>query len=759
MPRKGWAKAHAYFCSRFSVNVSVEEFTRRAKKAVVSDTGRPCTVRQFQDRATKRVKTVTELLEESSLADARLYAKMLEKIQIHIRTASKTSVEAAERTRKVPSSRVDTNVLTALNRAVGQHVKENPPSTMEHIARILQAVQAVYQAETERAPRASPWAANITAKITRQREARDVLMKAQRGEELEDDERRTARKAMREQGLALSKPHDVGEAVATLDNLIRAHEKRLEMNVKRKEFHKQNMQFELNRKRFYRGLSGDQGMTHTVPAEEVKAFWSTMWNKPETETESTGLNRWLLSFDAGPEAPAVFPTRAEFGELVAWLKPWVGAGVDGVFNYFIQRISSLHDSLYEVIRGVCLEGTKPQEWFYKGLTYLMPKGEAKRGSDFRPITCMSCLYKLTTKCVTEVVRIEVERRGLIAENQLGTVRGVQGSKEQALLNIAANKAHGNKLLELWVDVKKAFDSVNHSYLLACIKRLSLPVWVQAFLETTIASWTLQVRSNFEVILEKQVERGILQGDTLSPLLFALCMDPLSRSLNGAFPMIAIDSGEGRTHSINHLLFMDDLKLFATSEDNLAKLADEMRAFFQAIGLEMNREKSATNSAVCEGFAELLEGAAGYKYLGIIEDKTGVPKRECFEKVRAELLARVERLCKTRLNARHLFHAINEHALSLTNYYVGVLRLEPRDFEELDHAVRQCLSRHGLHAQPACKERLYLPRAQLGRGLHCLAFRSELMLTQLSSTLQASFEASTRRAAIWTSRPKPRPICP
>ncbi|KAI4292116.1 hypothetical protein PAPHI01_1390 [Pancytospora philotis] len=60
-----------------------------------------------------------------------------------------------------------------------------------------------------------------------------------------------------------------------------------------------------------------------------------MWNKPETETESTGLNRWLLSYGAGPDAPAVFPTRAELGELVAWLEPWVGAGVDGVFNYFI----------------------------------------------------------------------------------------------------------------------------------------------------------------------------------------------------------------------------------------------------------------------------------------------------------------------------------------------------------------------------------------------------------------------------------------
>ncbi|KAK1347688.1 hypothetical protein LUQ84_002951 [Hamiltosporidium tvaerminnensis] len=68
---------------------------------------------------------------------------------------------------------------------------------------------------------------------------------------------------------------------------------------------------------------------------------------------------------------------------------------------------------------------------------------------------MSNLYKLTTKCVTKVVQIEVERRGLLAVNQLGAVRGVQGAKEQALLNIALNKEYGNNLKATWIDVKKA----------------------------------------------------------------------------------------------------------------------------------------------------------------------------------------------------------------------------------------------------------------------------------------------------------------
>ncbi|KAI4292743.1 hypothetical protein PAPHI01_2017 [Pancytospora philotis] len=155
-----------------------------------------------------------------------------------------------------------------------------------------------------------------------------------------------------------------------------------------------------------------------------------------------------------------------------------------------------------------------------------------------------------TKCVTEVLRLEVERRGLITENRLGAVRGVQGSKVQAMLNVAVNKAHGNALKVLWVDVKKAFDSVEHRYLLECIRHISLPTWVQSFLKTIIGRRSLKIRSNREVILEKRVERGILQGDTLSPLLSALCLDPLSRALNAKHPKPEVDAGTGHTDSVN-----------------------------------------------------------------------------------------------------------------------------------------------------------------------------------------------------------------
>ncbi|TBU11007.1 hypothetical protein CWI38_1433p0030, partial [Hamiltosporidium tvaerminnensis] len=114
---------------------------------------------------------------------------------------------------------------------------------------------------------------------------------------------------------------------------------------------------------------------------------------------------------------------------------------------------------------------------------------------------------------------------------------------------------------------------------------------------------------------------------------------------------------------------------------------------------------------------------------------------------SKLISRVKRLCHTILNAKKLFSAINRHAISLINYHIGVLRLEPADFSKLDDAVRAVLVKNKIHLRPGCKERLYLPRTELGRGLHSVELRSEHMLLQLLDCLEKSKEISTRRAAI------------
>ncbi|GIX61145.1 reverse-transcriptase domain containing protein,putative [Babesia caballi] len=361
---------------------------------------------------------------------------------------------------------------------------------------------------------------------------------------------------------------------------------------------------------------------------------------------------------------------------------------------------------------------------------------------------MSNLYKITTKCVTEALQREIKIRGLLTENQMGTMRKVQGAKEHALANIAINAAHNCRLYSTWIDITKAFDSVDHVVLEHVIRRLKLPNWMTNFILDTIKRWTIDIRWHKECIIEgKKIERGILQGDSLSPLLFVLCMDPLSRRLRQLYPSVQIRTSDSREFGTNHLLYIDDLKLLAKDEDVMQKMTKETEEYLTHIGLIINRDKSATNSSRCADTARLLEGPETYKYLGITETRYSSVSRGMYSRTHEEIKKRVNMLLDTDLSAKNLFRALNQYALTVPNYYIGVVPLEPYQFARLDRMVRTQLYEKGAHKHCANISRLYLPRKELGRGLHNLEFRAEMMLLNLWLTLSADENKSTRRAAI------------
>ena len=687
--------------------------------------------------------TVDALFEENTLLEAKLFTDTMKVFSEQLAAIREREVDKVGRTRKVFSESLDLRLLGVINRAVEQQIRVDPPKDMTAIARLLQAAQQTYQVATERPKVQSSWRSSIEAKISKLEASTQLLQRARAHKLRSEQEETVALRRMGELGLVLSKRRDLDEAIHRLEEAACVYRKKLEVSDRRRAAREQNRSFELYRSSFYRELEAGEECRHSVPAQSIREFWGSMW---EPRAEDTSFEKYLRAFHPGDEPQNIFPSFKEFQDIIGWLPNWKAPGPDGIFNFWIKKLTSLHQVLYDVVGTICADGSAQDSWFYKGTTYLIPKGEARCGADFRPITCMSNLYKLTTKCVARSMQQIVERRGLLSGNQMGCVRFVEAAKEQVLVDKLLAAAHGHSLSISWVDVKKAYDSIDHAYLLRCIENLCLPPWILDFLRTTISHWQVEIRCGSEILLEKYIRRGILQGDSLSPLLFVLCLDPLSRMLTADFPQLTIQTDAGAFCS-NHLLFVDDLKLLATDDANATAMLDATDVFFKAVGLEMNRSKSATNVPECGERAKLLDGVEGYKYLGIVQDSCGRLTGETFARVRGELLRRVEKLCESKLSGRNLIQAINEYAISLINYYVGIIDLEPVAFIDLDQAVRQVLIKHHLHLQPASKDRLYLPRSELGRGLHSMEHRSECILAQLYLKMHMQRHSCTRRAAI------------
>ncbi|GBE60486.1 reverse transcriptase homolog [Babesia ovata] len=184
---------------------------------------------------------------------------------------------------------------------------------------------------------------------------------------------------------------------------------------------------------------------------------------------------------------------------------WKSPGVDGIYTYYIKWLKSLHRVTYRLVEEACSYGKPQDDWFYCGITHLQPKGNKPvSASQYRQITCVSNLYKLTIRCATEALKREVEGRGLRSENQMGTRSNVQGAKEHALSNIALNEKHNGQLRAVWIDVMKAYDSIDHDYLAQVIENLHLPGWLSLFIKQTVKKWNIEIRWHNNTLMHKKV---------------------------------------------------------------------------------------------------------------------------------------------------------------------------------------------------------------------------------------------------------------
>ncbi|XP_074320955.1 uncharacterized protein LOC141657573 [Silene latifolia] len=122
------------------------------------------------------------------------------------------------------------------------------------------------------------------------------------------------------------------------------------------------------------------------------------------------------------------------------------------------------------------------------------------------------------------------------------------------------------------------------------------------------------------------KRGLRQGDPLSPLLFTLCMEYLSRILN-----VMAGQEDFRFHPLcrpmrlNHLLFADDLLLFSKGDTaSIMWLLRAFSTFSNASGLCLNREKSdiyfnEVSGGVMDEIMQVSgfrKGTLAFKYLGV-----------------------------------------------------------------------------------------------------------------------------------------------
>ena len=148
-----------------------------------------------------------------------------------------------------------------------------------------------------------------------------------------------------------------------------------------------------------------------------------------------------------------------------------------------------------------------------------------------------------------------------------------------------------------------------------------------FLKNTMPNWKTILTSSGTRLAEVNISRGIFQGNSLSPLLFIISMIPMTRVLERMEVGYQLNKEGSR---INHLMFMDDIKLFGRGTKEIDTMVQTVRIVSGDIRMEFGTEKCtlvniqrgkvtrAERIQLPDGNSIKDIDETGYKYLGIIE---------------------------------------------------------------------------------------------------------------------------------------------
>ena len=302
-------------------------------------------------------------------------------------------------------------------------------------------------------------------------------------------------------------------------------------------------------------------------------------------------------------------------------------GPDGYSAEFFTTLwSVIGPEVTEAIMEFFRTGKLLKQWNSANLVLIPKKPNVSLPSDFRPISCLNTVYKVISKLLA--TRLKEVLPLMISKSQSAFLPGRLLAENVLLATDLVNEYNSQSLSPrgmLKVDLRKAFDNVRWDFILVSLRALAIPECYIALIQECLSTASFSVLVNGVSGGFFKSTKGIRQGDPLSPYLFVLAMECLSRLLLSRYEAGTIGY-HPRTEElkISHLMFADDVMVFFDGKSNsLHGIAECLDDFASWSGLRMNNNKtelfisgvdqSETAAITSYGFPY---GTLSIRYLGL-----------------------------------------------------------------------------------------------------------------------------------------------
>ena len=283
---------------------------------------------------------------------------------------------------------------------------------------------------------------------------------------------------------------------------------------------------------------------------------------------------------AGPiQGPPLEITQEMVLSAIKKMKSGKSAGPSGIVPEMLKISSeSVVPKLTSLINMIIHEGKVPEEWnesfiisLYKG------KGDSLESGNY----CGLKLLEVLLKVLERILETRIREQTSIDEMQFGFMPGRGTTDAIFILRQLQEKYLGKRkdIFFAFVDLEKAFDRVPRKVLWWAMRSLGVPEWVVQTVQAMYIGPGSRVRINGLFSEEFSVNVGVHQGSVLSPLLFIIVMEALSREFRTGCPW--------------ELLYADDLVIIAETKDELFLKFAQWKQGIEAFVLTLTKPRLCT----------------------------------------------------------------------------------------------------------------------------------------------------------------------
>ena len=495
----------------------------------------------------------------------------------------------------------------------------------------------------------------------------------------------------------------------------------------------------------HHGMRSSNGIVTEDPSEirqHVHSFYKDLYSHvPTSQTAQNYLLKNIPTLDPADSETCDLPISIEeLDQAVKQLNKNKTPGLDGLTSeFYLCFWPMLKNDLFQVLQKSIQHQSLPTSCRRAVITLLPKQGDLQEISNWRPVSLLNTDYKILAKALANRLKnvigdvVHLDQCYAVPERSIyDNINVIRDSIMYA--------NHSDLPLALcYLDQKKAFDSIDHDYLLKTLQTMGFGehfVSLIRLLYTDVQS-TVKVQSTLTAPLP--FERGIRQGCPLSGLLYSIAIEPLLHTIRRNLQNYGM-SLPGSDRILTVSAYADDVTVFVSSNKGFQVLNDIYTIYSRASSACLNLNK-------CKGLwvgawidrqdqpLNFLWNNSDVRFLGVHLGNTETSRQKnwklCKEKLN-NALSRWSGLART-MSFKGKIIIANQIAASKLLHFLAVLPLPEQVLDELQETLINFVwsqKRHMLN-----RKVLFQSPLKGGLGLVCLKSR---VMTYRFSVLQRLF---------------------